>query len=56
MFEFNLTKEQMARVYDGYLINVKGGFVYVNEHGDLEFMHSQSPVDETVQYNQEEMI
>lgn len=50
---YNLTEEQMARLYKGYLINVKNGYVYVNDYGDLEFMDSESLVDETVPYNLE---
>jgi hypothetical protein len=54
MNEYNLTKEQMARVYDGYAVNIQNGFVYVNDHGDLEFVDSDSHVDENIQYQPEE--
>jgi hypothetical protein len=54
MNEYNLTKEQMARVYAGYAVNIQNGFVYVNDYGDLEFVDSDSPVDENIQYQSEE--
>ena len=44
----------MARVYDGYAVNIQNGFVYANDHGDLEFVDSDSPVDENIQYQSEE--
>lgn len=54
MKEYNLTREQMARLYEGYAININGGFVYVNDYGELEFIDSNSPVDENIQYQMEE--
>jgi hypothetical protein len=48
-----LTKKQMAKAYNGYLVNVKGGYVYVNDHGDIEFVSSDSIVDETIKFDLE---
>jgi hypothetical protein len=43
-----LTKQQTKQLHEGYPVNVKGGFFYINEHGDLDFISTDSPVDETV--------
>ena len=48
-----LTAKQTEQVYAGYPVNVKGGFVYVNEHGDIEFIASDSLVDETIRFEEE---
>ena len=58
MNEYGLTNEQMEQVYDGYPVNVNyksfKGFVYVNEHGDLDFVDSDSEVDESKPMFEEE--
>ena len=38
------TKKQSEQLYKGYAVNVKGGFYFVNEYGDIEFMYSDKPI------------
>ena len=50
---YGLTDAQMNRVYDGYAVNIKQGWCYVNDHGDVEFCMTDSLVDENVKFDED---
>jgi hypothetical protein len=47
------TKKQLEQLYKGYAVNVKGGFYFINEYGDIDFMYSDTPVYKKIDFQGE---